>query len=45
MSRKTTQRLIFAAALAAAGGRAKDAIANLRVSQGYFYKVMKRARG
>ncbi|MBN1282981.1 MAG: tetratricopeptide repeat protein [Proteobacteria bacterium] len=37
--------LVFSAALEAAGGRAKDAIANLRVSQGYFYKVMKRARG
>lgn len=35
---------IFDAALKSAGGRAKDAIANLRVSQGYFYKVMKRAR-
>ncbi len=35
--------LVFSAALVAAGGRAKDAIANLRVSQGYFYKVMKRA--
>ncbi|MCK4857869.1 MAG: sigma-54-dependent Fis family transcriptional regulator [candidate division Zixibacteria bacterium] len=35
---------IFKAALAAAGGRATQAIANLHVSQGYFYKVMKRMR-
>lgn len=36
--------LVFNAALAAAGGKAKDAIANLRISQGYFYKVMKKGR-
>jgi len=37
--------LVFSAALRAANGRASFAIANLRVSQGYFYKVMKRAKG
>ena len=36
--------LIFAAALEAAGGRPSAAIANLRVSQGYFYKVMKKVK-
>jgi len=36
--------LVFKAAHAAAKGRAKDAIANLRVSQGYFYKVIKGAK-
>jgi len=34
---------VFGAALASADGRATQAIANLQVSQGYFYKVMKRA--
>jgi serine/threonine-protein kinase PknK len=38
------QPQIFAKALAAAGNRPRDAIANLRVSQGYFYKVIKRAK-
>jgi transcriptional regulator with GAF, ATPase, and Fis domain len=33
---------IFGAALTYAGGVAKDAIANLRVSQGFFYKVMRK---
>jgi transcriptional regulator with PAS, ATPase and Fis domain len=33
---------IFKAALDAAEGRAMQAIANLKVSQGYFYKIMKR---
>ncbi len=33
--------LVFRAALRAADDKAKDAIANLRVSQGYFYKVIK----
>jgi hypothetical protein len=36
--------LIFDAALKSADGRAKDAIANLRISQGYFYKVMRRVK-
>jgi len=35
---------IFSAALKAAHGKPKDAIANLRVSQGYFYKVIKAAK-
>lgn len=34
---------IFKAALDSVDGRAMQAIANLKVSQGYFYKVMKRA--
>ncbi|MBT3182100.1 MAG: sigma 54-interacting transcriptional regulator [Deltaproteobacteria bacterium] len=34
--------LIFKAALDAVDGKASQAIANLRVSQGYFYKVMKK---
>ncbi len=37
--------LVFAAALQASGNKPTAAIANLRVSQGYFYKVMKKARG
>ena len=36
--------LIFSAALSSASGKAKDAVANLRISQGYFYKVMKRVK-
>jgi len=36
--------LVFSAALKAAGGKPTAAIANLRVSQGYFYKVMKRKK-
>ena len=34
---------LFSAALAAVGGKPTLAIANLRVSQGYFYKVMKKS--
>ncbi|MFH1829560.1 MAG: sigma 54-interacting transcriptional regulator [Pseudomonadota bacterium] len=33
--------LVFKAALKATDGKAKDAIANLRISQGYFYKKIK----
>lgn len=36
--------LIFSAALASANDKPTIAIANLRVSQGYFYKVMKRLK-
>jgi len=36
--------LVFEAALKAVDGRAKDAVANLRISQGYFYKVMRKVR-
>ena len=36
---------VFSAALAAAGGKPTVAISNLRVSQGYFYKVLKKAKG
>lgn len=35
---------VFAAALVASGSRPSVAIANLRVSQGYFYKVIRRVR-
>jgi transcriptional regulator with GAF, ATPase, and Fis domain len=36
--------MVFKAALDAADGKACEAISNLRVSQGYFYKVMKKAK-
>lgn len=35
---------VFSAALLASGGMPTAAIANLRVSQGYFYKVMRKAK-
>jgi len=36
--------LIFRAALKCAGGRPKKAIAALEISQGYFYKIMKKSK-